>query len=100
MAEDTGLSSGSFGTIWYQFVDGVQTLVPGQNGSSKMAESNMDGNSLIAALAGDASQVGTAFIAADAAKSAVKANPGSATTLIIVVGAGIALVAIVFLLKK
>lgn len=63
--------------------------------------SSMDGNSLIAALAGDASKVGTAFIAADAAKSTVKANPGSATTLIIV--AGLVVVAVVLLpvlLKK
>lgn len=60
--------------------------------------STTDGSSLITALAGDAAQVGTAFIAADAAKSALKKNPNAATTLIIV--AGVALVAVIFLLKK
>lgn len=49
-------------------------------------ENGMDTNSLLSALAGDATQVGTAFIAADAAKSAAKANPSSVTTLFIVAG--------------
>lgn len=64
-----------------------------------MADQNgMDTGSLVSALAGDATQIGTAFIAADAAKSTVKSNPGSATTLIIVAGV-VGIVALVLLLK-
>lgn len=64
-----------------------------------MAE-QMDGNSLISALAGDVTTGATAFFAADAAKATVKANPNSATTLIIVVGAVAALVVVLTLKKK
>lgn len=61
----------------------------------------MDGNSLVAALAGDATTAFGAFEAADVAKHTVKANPNSATTLILVAG-GVAVFAIlaIFVLKK
>lgn len=57
-------------------------------------------SSLFAALAGDATKVATAFIAADAAKHVVKANPNSATTLIIVAGGIAALVLVLVLVRK
>lgn len=60
----------------------------------------MDGNSLISALAGDATAGASAFFAADAAKHVVKANPNSATTLIIVVGVVAALVVVLTLKKR
>lgn len=68
-------------------------------GSSHMPDT-MDGNSLVSALAGDATQVASAFIAADAAKTAVKKNPGSANTLILVAGGVAALFVVLLLLKK
>lgn len=65
-----------------------------------MAADQMDGNSLVSALAGDATTAASAFFAADALKSTVKANPNSATTLIVVGGAIAALVVILMLKKK
>ena len=59
----------------------------------------MDGNSLVAALAGDASNVGLGFLAASTAKATVKANPNSATTLIIVIG-GVAALFLILAFKK
>lgn len=68
------------------------------NGQSD--SSGMDGNSLIAALAKDGAQVGTAFFAADAAKTAIKKNPNSATTMILVAGGVGALFIVMMMLKK
>lgn len=60
----------------------------------------MNGNSLVASLAGDATTAFATFEAADVAKSTVKANPNSANTLIYVVGGIAALVVILLVLKK
>lgn len=64
------------------------------------ADTGMDGNSLVSALAGDAAQVGTAYFAAQGASAIAKANPGSLNTLIYVGGGILLLVGVVFLLKK
>lgn len=65
-----------------------------------MADATLDNNSLTAALAGDATTVGTAFIGEQAAVAAFKANPASVTTLIYVAGAIAALVVIVYVVKS
>lgn len=63
-------------------------------------DSGMNGNSLISALAGDATKVFAAYEAADVAKHTVKANPKSANTLILVVGGIAALVVVLFLIRR
>lgn len=60
----------------------------------------MDGNSLVAALASDATQVGTTLIAANAAAKVTKANPNAATTLFLVVGGVAALIVVLILVRR
>lgn len=77
-------------------------MADGSDFGSPVAQgtASVNNNSLIAALAGDATTIGTSFIAADAAKSVVKSNPNSATTLIIVAGGVAALVLVLVLVKR
>lgn len=71
----------------------------GIDNSSGGQSANHD--SLIAALAGDATKVGTAFIAADAAKSATKSVAGGKNGVYIIAGVvAIALIVGVVLLAK
>lgn len=69
------------------------------DGTTSADSSSANGNSLIEALAGDAAKVATGYFAADAAKTAVKKNPNSATTIVLVAG-GIAALFIVLVLAK
>lgn len=71
----------------------------GANRSTDATNNASNGNAVIAALAADATKLGTALIAADAAKSVTKRNPGSTTTLFIVAGV-VAVVGIVLLLRR
>lgn len=79
------------------FIDNSGSL---QHDSSISGNSSIDGNSLVAALAGAGTKIGTALFAEQAAKATVKANPNSATTLILVVGGVAALFVILLVLKK
>lgn len=63
-------------------------------------EGQMDGNSLVSALAGDATQIGTAIIAEQGAVNIAKHNPNSASTLILVVGGVAVLVVLLLVLRK
>lgn len=77
---------------------GTPAVTPSLAGTVNTSSANTN-NSLIAALGGDAAKIGTAFIAADAVKAGIKANPLSSTTLLLVGGGVVALILVVVLLK-
>lgn len=60
----------------------------------------MSGDDLVTALAGDATTLGTSYIASQAVTNTVRANPNSASTLILVAGGIAALFVVLVMLKK
>lgn len=97
-------SSGEGGTFSSDFLGSIFGGNSSSNAapaaSSVSASSGMNGNSLFAALANDATKVFGAYEVASTAKYTVKKNPNASTYLIIAVGGIAALVLVMLLVRK